>query len=328
MRIIDIETLNLFLSDSDIPYQAVNKFPVSGQRDVYLATGLIDGNQYVIKVAHYEKYKIGRVQREIKILNTINSPYFPSIVLDTFVAASILDQYFDCLYTGQIALDDKFVDLKEEYKVEVDEYRGDPIKPFYLTVENFVENIPWNDFFGSINERQVCEFVQHCFLGLEVLWENKIVHRDLKPDNILIRPDNTPVIIDLGIAKSFNEGTVDLTPGYYKNPHTVRFASPEQLLDKKDFINYKSDQYSMGLIAYYLLCGRAYPFGDINDIGFDGLVDNMMNFRYVPIADAGGNCCPEFEELIKKLIKPEPHQRYRTATKIFQTLDTIHGVIQ
>ena len=311
MKIIDIETLNSFLSDSNIPYQAVNKFPVSGQRDAYLATGLIDGNKYVIKVAHYSKYTIGRVQREIKILNTISSPYFPSIVLDTFVAESILDQYFDCLYTGQIALDDKFVDLKEKYEAEVDEYRGDPIQPFYLTVENFVENISWNDFLSSVNERLVCEFVRHCFYGLALLWKNKIVHRDLKPDNILIRPDNTPVVIDLGIAKSFNEGTVDLTPGYFKNPHTIRFASPEQLTDRKDIISYKSDQYSMGLIAYHLLC-RGYPFGDVDDIGVEGLVDNMMDFKYTPIADAGGDCCPEFENLIKKLIMPEPHQRYRT----------------
>ena len=175
MRIIDIETLNSFLSDSDIPYQAINKFPVSGQRDVYLATGLIDGGQYVIKVAHYEKYTIGRIQREIKILNTISSSYFPSIVLDTFVASSILDQYFDCLYTGQIALDDKFVELKEEYKTEVDEYRGNPIRPFYLTVENFVENISWDDFSDSITEVLLCEFVRHCFNGLALLWDNKIV---------------------------------------------------------------------------------------------------------------------------------------------------------
>lgn len=327
MRIIDIDTLNLFLSDSDIPYQAVSKLPASGQRDVYLATGLIDGNQYVIKVAHYSKYNIGRVQREIKILNTVNSSYFPNIVLDTFVAESILDQYFDCLYTGQIALDDQFVKLKKEYKAEVDGYRGNPIQPFYLTVENFVENIPWGDFFGLINECLVCEFVRHCFNGLTLLWDNKIVHRDLKPDNILIRPDKTPVVIDLGIAKSFNEGTVDLTPGFFKNPHTIRFASPEQLTDRKDIISYKSDQYAMGLIAYYLLC-RGYPFGDVDDIGVEGLVDNMMEFKYTPIADAGGDCSPEFENLIKKLIMPEPHQRYRTATKIFQTLDTIHGVLR
>ncbi len=327
MRIIDIDTLNLFLSDSDIPYQATAKLPASGQRDVYLAFCLTDGNQYIIKVAHYSKYNICRVQREIKILNSLSSSYFPSIVLDTFVAESILEQYYDCLHSGQILLNDKYVDLKEEYKAEIDKYIGDPIQPFYLTIENFVENKSWDNFLETTNERMVCDFVRHCFSGLDLLWSNKIAHRDLKPDNILIRPDNTPVIIDLGIAKSLNEETVDLTPGYFKNPHTIRFASPEQLTDRKDIINYKSDQYSMGLIAYYLLC-KGYPFGNVDDIGVEGLVDNMMNFNYTPIADAGGQCCDEFETFITKLIKPEPHQRYRTANTIFETLDTINGVIK
>jgi serine/threonine protein kinase len=327
VRIIDKETLNSFLADSNIPYEAVDKLPASGQRDVYQSIGLSDSKQYIVKVAHYNKYNIGRVQREIKILNRINSPLFPKIIIDTFVARSILEQYIDNLFSAAKYLDENHNELKDEYLAKIKEYQDKPIRPFYLTVEEFIENISWSKFIDSTTELQKCIFIENCFSALDLLWENKIAHRDLKPDNILIRPNFSPVIIDLGIAKSFNDGTADLTPGFYKNPHTLRYASPEQLQDLKDEITYKSDQYSIGLIAYYLFC-KKLPFGNIDDIGPDALIDNMVNFNYTPIATAGGQCCEEFENFIIKLIQTQPHQRYRTTKKIFQTLESIRGALQ
>lgn len=149
------------LADSNIPYQAVKRLPASGQRDVYLADGLQDGNQYIVKVAHYSTYNIGRVQREIKILNDIKFSYFPTIILDTFVADSILVQYYDNLFTAQKSLGEEHVELVEKL-------------------------IPWDTFMASTDEIMKCEFIEHCFKGLDLLWDKKIVHRDLKPDNILI----------------------------------------------------------------------------------------------------------------------------------------------
>lgn len=327
MRTIDQETLNSFLQDSEFPYHTIKKLPASGQRDVYLAIDLQTDVRFVIKVAHYNKYSIGRIQREIKVLNMLDSPFFSKITVDTFIAGTILDQYYENIFTAAKSLDENHNALKEEYLAKVKDYQENPIRPFYLTVEEFVENIPWPRFIAEASELEKFSFIKDCFLSLDLLWQHKIAHRDLKPDNILIRPRLTPVVIDLGIAKSFNDGTQDLTPDFFKNPHTVRFASPEQILDRKDEINYKSDQYSMGLLSYYLLCGKL-PFGTMEDIGPDGVFHNMMNFRYTSIAESGGQCCIEFEDFIKKLLKPEPHQRYRTSKRIFQHLESIHGALQ
>ena len=314
MRTIDKDTLNQFLSDSCLPYEAQTKLPASGQREVYLSQGLHDNKQYIIKIAHYEKYNIARVQREIKILHSINSSYFPKIIFDSFIAEEILNDYYDNLFS-----------IDESHKQEVETYHEAPIRPFYLTIENYIENSDWTNFRANISQQDTIKFIRDCFKGLELLWNKKIVHRDLKPANILIRPNNKPVIIDLGIAKSFNEGTVDLTPSFFKNPHTYRFASPEQMLDRKDDISYKTDQYSMGIIAYNILSNN-YPFGDIEEIGPTKLVNNMIQVNYTPISEHGGECCEELESFIKKLLMPEPHQRFRTTKKIFQTLEKINGV--
>ena len=190
MRRIDPYNLNLFLAESNLPYQVVEKFPVSGQREVYLASGVHDGKKYIVKAAQYGKYSVARIQREIKILNQLNSIYFPTVLFNDYISEEVLERYYDNMLAGG-------------FVQEVEEYRADPVEPFYLTVEDFVENKPWVQFIKEASENALCRLIQHCFHGLELLWNKNIVHRDLKPDNILIRLDGTPVIIDLGIAKSF-----------------------------------------------------------------------------------------------------------------------------
>lgn len=84
-----------------------------------------------------------------------------------------------------------------------------------------------------------------------------IVHRDLKPDNLLLTPADPgyPLrLIDWGVARLGAVGrlTLDgLTPG------TPIYMSPEQATGKN--IAAPCDIYSLGVIAYEVLCGHP-PF--------------------------------------------------------------------
>lgn len=91
--------------------------------------------------------------------------------------------------------------------------------------------------------------------GLAVAHDAGIIHRDLKAENILINQHGLAKITDLGIAKSqdFNMTLTDHVAGSYCS------MSPEQA--KGESINFKSDLFSLGILAYQLLCG-AHPFGD------------------------------------------------------------------
>ncbi len=91
--------------------------------------------------------------------------------------------------------------------------------------------------------------------GLAVAHDAGIIHRDLKAENILISQHGLAKITDLGIAKSqdFNMTLTDHVAGSYCS------MSPEQA--KGESINFKSDLFSLGILAYQLLCG-AHPFGD------------------------------------------------------------------
>jgi serine/threonine protein kinase len=81
------------------------------------------------------------------------------------------------------------------------------------------------------------------------------IHRDVKPDNIMFRPDGTPVILDFGIARVL-ESTTQLTRSGMAMG-TPRYMSPEQLNAKR--VDGRSDVYSLGVVLYEMLCG-APPF--------------------------------------------------------------------
>ena len=89
-----------------------------------------------------------------------------------------------------------------------------------------------------------------------------LVHRDLKPANVMITHEDDDddllvKVIDFGLAKPIHsaDGARPLTFGGFVG--TPQFASPEQLEERR--VDGRSDIYSLGATAWFLLTGRA-PF--------------------------------------------------------------------
>ncbi|HXH63259.1 MAG TPA: serine/threonine-protein kinase, partial [Gemmatimonadales bacterium] len=82
-----------------------------------------------------------------------------------------------------------------------------------------------------------------------------IVHRDVKPDNILLEEGTGRALVtDFGIAHG---GTPAVTPGASTVVGTAEFMSPEQARGEPG--DARSDLYSLGVTAFYVLSGRV-PF--------------------------------------------------------------------
>ncbi|KAA3663895.1 MAG: hypothetical protein DWQ04_08520 [Chloroflexi bacterium] len=84
-----------------------------------------------------------------------------------------------------------------------------------------------------------------------------IVHRDIKPSNVLLHPDGTPVLTDLGIAAVSSSTQLTKTDVTMGTPH---YMSPEQAKGQK--VDHRADLYALGIILYELLSGSVPFSGD------------------------------------------------------------------
>lgn len=131
--------------------------------------------------------------------------------------------------------------------------------------------------------------------------ESGVVHRDVKPANIMVGKDGWVYVTDFGIAKRGDAegltqaGTVIGTPAY---------MSPEQFNGLP--ITGSADQYSLGVVAFEMLAGRA-PFNgpSLGEIMRGHLLEAPPPLRTlridVPMAVA---------ECVMKMIEKEPAKRF------------------
>jgi serine/threonine protein kinase len=87
-----------------------------------------------------------------------------------------------------------------------------------------------------------------------------LVHRDIKPENIWVCTDGTPKIMDFGLAcpehtSPKSRPSQSVSSAYYLAPEYLRGVA----------LSIQSDQYSLAVVLYELLCGRI-PGGVIKDL--------------------------------------------------------------
>ena len=310
---MDVTTLNEILSFIEADFRAADKLPASGQRVVFQGPQVSTNINCIIKLCAINPINVGRIQREIRVLGGLDSEYFPKLFYQTFITDSILLDFYDSFDTRQA-----------DRKQRLDDLKAMQVKPFLFTVEEYIDHIPWEDCLENLKtELSLVNFLTHLFQALALLWGARIAHRDLKPDNILLRTDLKPVIIDLGIAKSFRPGTQEFT--VFQTPCTPRYAAPEQLTNTKTDITYKTDQFAVGIIAYYILTGQ-FPYGDVCEIEAQ-ILENFSQGNLGNIRDYNDSINEQLARFVEKLLQVHPYRRFRNVETIIQKLNEIRESI-
>jgi len=165
-----------------------------------------------------------------------------------------------------------------------------------LTLEDYVKNhraLP--------PETLLKIFVQIC-RGIEHAHEQGIIHRDLKSENILVKEDGTPLIIDFGLAKSELMNTVQTATGLIVG--TPQFMAPELLFGKAKASNF-TDLYSLGIILYEMFT-RTTPFSASN---LSETIMKMGSGEFQTVRQISNSISLPLSEFISKVIVVDVNKR-------------------
>lgn len=134
-----------------------------------------------------------------------------------------------------------------------------------------------------------------------------IVHRDIKPSNILLCQDDRIMVTDFGIAKAGEDTDLTVTGTLLG---TAKYLSPEQV--RGDASDPRSDLYSLGIVLYEVLTGRA-PFKADTDAAtaLARLQKPVPRIRHI-----NPELPQEFDDLVASLMSREPADRPERAKDV------------
>jgi outer membrane biosynthesis protein TonB/predicted Ser/Thr protein kinase len=149
--------------------------------------------------------------------------------------------------------------------------------------------------------------------GLSAIHEVGVVHRDLKTANLMRDRNGVVHVMDFGIAKQHGAaGGGDTVTATGTLMGTPEYMSPEQLRGEE--VGFRSDLYSLGIVAYELFSG-ALPFR--GDTPVATIVRQLQAAPYLDLPALPESLRP----VLARALAKDPADRYATAAEMRAALE-------
>lgn len=267
-------------------YRLLSLLGKGGMSAVYLAEHVLMRRRCAIKVLPTKRVKdtsyLGRFHREAQAVASLDHP---NIV-----------RAYDV---------DSVVDKETEIHFLVMEY-----------VEGRdLQNIVTEE--GPLDCVRAVNYIRQAADGLSHAHQAGMAHRDIKPGNLLVTADDTVKILDMGLARFFDDPeTESLTVTHdEKVLGTADYLAPEQALDSHK-VDARADIYSLGCTLYFLLTGHP-PFTE------GTLAQRLMAHQTKeppPIQDERPGVPSDLVALIQQMMQKQREDRYQTAAEVVSVL--------
>ena len=186
-----------------------------------------------------------------------------------------------------------------------------------FTVMDYIEGCDLLKYIKSgqrFSERQIVIWLRQLCEVLEYLHRQNppIIHSDIKPSNIMVTPEGNICLIDFNI--SFGDSGGRSVSGY-----SQRYASPEQIYrshlvmsgqdPREILVDNRTDIFSLGASFYHLMTG-CFPAAD-------GRMSRPLRDYDLPYSSW---LC----ELVDKMMRINPNERYQSASEVLGDLLSIN----
>ena len=265
------------------PYNILKPLAAGGMGTVYLAEHAKLGKQVALKVLHHRRLNdpefVRRFEREMKIVGGLSHP--------ALVNATDAGEFDDVPY---LAMD--FVDGLDLGCVSRE--------------------------LGVLPVADACEIIRQAALGLDYVHRQGVLHRDIKPSNLMLGPDGSVKILDLGLATLSGWNHVDDLTTIGQLLGTLDYMAPEQA-DQESTANEKSDIFGLAATLYKLLTGVA-PYYDPHVNTALQKLRALAIQAPVPIQERLDNIPKALAKLIDESLSIAPEDRPASAIRVAEAL--------
>lgn len=189
-------------------------------------------------------------------------------------------------------------------------------------ISDFIDGIRLDilvDKDGPVKEENVLLWGLQLLSALQHIYKKGYLFKDMKPQNIVISYNMKKVFLfDFGL-------TTDINEQYKQGQNTVMgspiFLPPERMSLSKE--NMSSEIYSLGMVAFYCLAGKPYySSDDIDEI----IKMHTRKMRMKSVASQLPNGNPDIINIIEKMIKRNPTERYQSFEEVYHEIKAIYEV--
>ncbi|TNV85162.1 hypothetical protein FGO68_gene11276 [Halteria grandinella] len=167
---------------------------------------------------------------------------------------------------------------------------------------------------GKFSESYASRIIKQILSAIKHLHDRNICHRDLKPENILFESkskDAQVKLIDFGLSKYFISNNYasrgSLIGRKEQNLMQTKIGTPYYMAPEviKGSYDQTCDMWSLGVIAYCLLCGYP-PFNAENDLQLFRKISKCEYEFYMP---EWGSVSQDAKDFIDALLQLDPKKR-------------------
>jgi tRNA A-37 threonylcarbamoyl transferase component Bud32 len=176
---------------------------------------------------------------------------------------------------------------------------------------------------GALPIDRAANYIAQAALGLQHAFENGLVHRDIKPANLLVDKRGIVRVLDLGLARFFDDRQDNLTRNFDKDMilGTVDYIAPEQAHDSSE-VDIRADIYSLGVTFYELLTGQ---------IPFRGSATQKIvahqRFDPKPVLELRPEVPPGLAAVVARMMAKDPDERFATPVEVALALQPWAGLM-
>jgi hypothetical protein len=165
---------------------------------------------------------------------------------------------------------------------------------------------------SPVDQHSALRYLQGIGEALDYAHSHGIVHRDVKPANVLLGPEDAPILADFGLVKLMESTSIASLTGVTTG--TPAYMAPEQVSGKH--VGPAADRYAFAVMAYEMLTGE-FPFQE------EGVLEVLYAHVHKappPPSTRNESVGPRADDVILRGLAKDPNARWESCESFVAAL--------